>query len=93
MKEFEQFRNTELKSKYSDFNLDEILKTASNNDYWKDKQALWTIISGACNDAGKQFYITLREYIQNIADIDTCNIHTLKLSSTIITFDKFIFCF
>ena len=78
MKEFEQFRNTELKSKYSDFNLDEILKTASNNDYWKDKQALWTIISGACNDAGKQFYITLREYIQNIADIDTCNIHTLK---------------
>ena len=27
---------------------------------------------------GKQFYITLREYIQNLVDIDTCNIHALK---------------
>ena len=78
MKEFEQFRNTELKSKYSDFNLDEILKNAANNDYWQNKQALWTILSGACNDAGKQFYIALREYIQNLVDIDTCNIHSLK---------------
>ena len=27
---------------------------------------------------GKQFYIALREYIQNLVDIDTCNIHALK---------------
>lgn len=75
---FEQFRKSELLSKYSDFDISDILKQASGNDYWKSKQGLWTVISAACNQAGTEYYISMREYIQNLADIDSCNIHALK---------------
>ena len=42
---FEHFRKTELKSRFTDFNFSEILRTASNNQFWQDKEALWTVIS------------------------------------------------
>lgn len=42
---FEQERENELKSVYSDFEFSEILKTASNNQFWQNKEALWTVIS------------------------------------------------
>lgn len=79
MARYESLRKNQLKQNYSqDFLISEILKAASNNEYWQNKQALWTIISGACNQAGKQFYINLKKYVQNIVDIDVCNIHALK---------------
>jgi hypothetical protein len=74
---YTEVRNAELKSKH-DFNFSEILKHASNNDYWKGKEALWTVISGACNEAGKEYFVKQSDYIQNLVDIDTCNIHALK---------------
>lgn len=42
---FQQYRDDELLSKYSDFDFSEILKAASNNQFWQDKEALWTVIS------------------------------------------------
>lgn len=42
---FSELRNTELKSPFADFNFDEIMYAAANNDYWQNKKALWTIIS------------------------------------------------
>lgn len=75
---YKSYRDTELKSIYADFDFAEIMKTAACNDYWKDKTALWTVISGACNDAAKEFYIKMREYVQNLVDIETCNISALK---------------
>lgn len=42
---FEQFRKNELKSRFADFNFSEILRSTSNNQYWQDKEALWTVIS------------------------------------------------
>jgi hypothetical protein len=74
---YTEIRNTELKSKH-DFNFSEVLKHASNNDYWRGKEALWTVISGACNEAGKEYFVKQSNFIQNLADIDTCNIHSLK---------------
>jgi len=44
-KVFQQYRDSELISKYSDFEFSEILKNASNNQFWKGKEALWTVIS------------------------------------------------
>ena len=52
-KKFESFRTSELASQFSDFEFHDILKTASNNDYWQSKTGLWQVISGACNDARK----------------------------------------
>lgn len=76
---YSEIRKTQLKQNYNqDFIVSQILRSASNNQYWQNKQALWTIISGACTDAGKQFYVSLKKYIQNIADIDMCNIHAIK---------------
>ena len=75
---YEIDRKRELKSVFTDFNYTEVLKAASNNDYWKDKAGLWSIISAACNDAASEFFVNMNEYIQNLIDIDTCNIHALK---------------
>lgn len=77
-KTFEDYRQNELNTINNDFKFSEILKSASNNMYWQSKTALWTVISGACNAAAKEFYIKMQNYVANIADIDTCNIHTLK---------------
>ena len=75
---FKQIRESELKSNTANFDFSEILRKATNNDYWLDKKPLWTVISGACNDAAQQFYTDMSEYIQNLCDIDYCNIHALK---------------
>jgi hypothetical protein len=75
---YKSFRDSELKSIYSDFDFADIMKKAAGSDYWKNKTALWTIISGACNDAAGQWYTKMREYVQNLVDIETCNIFALK---------------
>lgn len=75
---FENVRNTELKSVNSNFNFDEILYKTVNNSYWQDKKALWTVISGACNDAAREYFTEMQDFLYAITDIDTCNIHTLK---------------
>ena len=75
---YENYRNSELLSKYSGFDFADLLKETTNNDYWKSKTGLWKVISGACNDAANKFYVQMGEYVQNLADIDTCNIHVLK---------------
>lgn len=78
MSGYKQIRESELKSNTSNFNFSEILQRTTNNDYWMDKQPLWTVISGACNDAAQKYYSNMKEYIQNLCDIDYCNIHALK---------------
>jgi hypothetical protein len=75
---FENVRKSELKSVNSNFNFDEILYKTVNNSYWQDKKALWTVISGACNDAAREYFTEMQDFLYAIADIDTCNIHTLK---------------
>lgn len=75
---FKKLRQSELAPANSNFNISEIMYAAANNDYWQNKKAMWTVISAACNDAGLEFYTKLNSYVRNIADIDTCNIHTLK---------------
>ena len=75
---FQQIRNAELKSVNANFNFSDILRNASNNDYWYNKEGLWTVISAACNDAASEYYVQMSDYIKNLADIDLCNIHALK---------------
>ena len=75
MSGYKQIRESELKSNTSNFNFSEILQRTTNNDYWMDKQPLWTVISGACNDAAQKYYSNMKEYIQNLCDIDYCNVH------------------
>ena len=77
-KQFEKIRDTETASIYSDFNFAQTMRENSMAEHWKEKRALWTLISGACNDAGKEFYIKLREFVENIADIDMCTSKALK---------------
>jgi hypothetical protein len=75
---YQDLRQAELQSKFSDFDFSQILKQVSNNDYWRGKEALWTVISGACNEAAKEYFIKQSSYIQNLVDVDTCEIHALK---------------
>jgi hypothetical protein len=60
------------------FDFSNILRNTSNNDYWYNKNGLWTVISAACNEAAEEYYIQMSDYIKNLADIDLCNIHALK---------------
>lgn len=75
---YKSLRDSELKSIYSDFDFADIMKNAAGSEYWKNKTALWTVISGACNDAAGQWYNKMREYVQNLVDVETCNIFALK---------------
>ena len=77
-KQFENLRQTETASVYSDFNFAQNLREISQAEHWKEKRALWTLISGACNDAGREFYEKIREFVENIADIDMCTSKALK---------------
>ncbi len=77
-KQFENLRQTETASVYSDFNFAQNLREISQADHWKDKRAFWTLLSGACNDAGKEFYEKIREFVENIADVDMCTSKSLK---------------
>lgn len=77
-KQFENIRQGETASVYSDFNFAQNLRNISQAEHWKEKRALWTLISGACNDAGREFYEKIREFVENIADIDMCTAKSLK---------------
>lgn len=67
-----------MKSKEDTFDISQTLFQQVNNDYWREKSNIWNIISAACNDAASEFYIKLKEYVKNLADIDVCTIHNLK---------------
>lgn len=77
-KQYENLRQIETASVYSDFNFAQNLREISQAEHWKEKRALWTLISGACNDAGREFYEKIREFIENIADVDMCTSKSLK---------------
>ena len=77
-KQFENLRQTETASVYSDFNFAQNLREISQAEHWKDKRAFWTLLSGACNDAGREFYEKIREFVENIADVDMCTSKALK---------------
>ena len=72
------YKQRQLKSKEDTFDITQTLYQQVNNDYWREKSNLWTIISAACNDAAGEFYVKLKEYVKNLADIDVCTIHNLK---------------
>ncbi len=77
-KQYESLRNQETASLYSGFDFTTTLREISQAEHWKNKYPFWKLISGACNDAGNQFYVQTREFVQNLADIDLCNVHALK---------------
>lgn len=75
---YQSFRTSETDQNYSDrFILSDILYNAVNNEYWQDKKGLWAVLSATCNEAGQEFYVQMRKYVQNLTDIDVCNIHSL----------------
>ena len=76
---FEKQRKAELQSRYSsDYNFAEAMQEASMNEAWKSKTPLWTLLSAACNDVANDYYVKLNSFVQELADVDTCTIHTLK---------------
>lgn len=78
MEFYKTYQNKQLKSKFDTFDFSQTLKQQVNNDFWKQKSSLWRIVSAACNDAASQYYIKIRQYVKNLADVDVCTIHNLK---------------
>jgi hypothetical protein len=68
----------ELKLKSSNYSFSEQMQKDAMNDFWRRKEGLWTLLSAACDDAAKQFYEHLDSYANDILDLETCNIHSLK---------------
>lgn len=75
---FKFYKQKQLKSKEDTFDISQTLYQQVNNDYWREKSNIWHIISAACNDAASEFYVKLKQYVKNLADIDVCTIHNLK---------------
>jgi hypothetical protein len=81
----------ELKLKSSDYSFSEQMQKDAMNDVWRRKEGLWTLLSAACDDAAKQFYEHLDSYANDILDLETCNIHSLKSIAKSADFTKLQF--
>ncbi len=68
----------ELKNVNSDFSFSQELQNVSKNERWKRKYGLWTLLSASCDDAASKCYEYINRYIDELVDVDTCNIHSLK---------------
>ena len=78
-KQFQNLRNIQTKSQiYQGFDVSQILKDAVGAHSWKTRDGFWAAVSGCCSDYAKDVYSKVSLLAQNIADIDTCNIHALK---------------
>lgn len=75
---YQTIKNSELRSHHDEFSFSKQMQIASRNSLWRNKEALWTVLSGACDDAAKECYIKINNMVSEIADIETCNIHALK---------------
>lgn len=78
MNAYNEFKFNELRGPDTDFNFAEIMQNASINEKWKNKTGLWTLLSAACNEAAAHCYEKFNSIIKDTADIETCNIHSLK---------------
>ena len=58
------------------------MRNAARNEIWRRKDGLWTVLSATCDDAAKKCYHYIAKIAEKIADIDTCNVHTLKSIAT-----------
>ena len=76
--DYQTIKKNELRSNNDEFSFSKEMRIASRNDLWRNKTALWTILSGICDDAAKECFIKINNMVSEIADVDTCNIHSLK---------------
>ena len=75
---YQIIKQRELKSVHNSFSFAKEMQYAVKSDLWRNKTALWTILSGACDDVAKECYIKINNMVSEISDVDTCNIHSLK---------------
>jgi hypothetical protein len=54
---------------------DELKETGDNTTGFG---VLWNTISAGCEDIASDIYVKVRNYVSNLNDIDTCELHTLK---------------
>lgn len=53
-------------------------KALSNPEIQSDYKFFWKTMSATCDDIGSEIYKKIENYIGNISDIDTCEIHSLQ---------------
>ena len=74
--------NTSLASTMAQFGSDEWIESwnayASNNITAKDASQLWKTIDNVIDDIGKEVYDKIANYVDNISNIDLCNIKALN---------------
>lgn len=75
---YETIKRNEVRSAHDEFSFSNEMQTAIKSELWRNKTALWTVLSGAADDAAKKCYIKINNMVSEIADVDTCNIHSLK---------------
>ena len=59
IKNYNKIKENELRNIHDEFSFSREVQTAVKSELWRDKTALWTILSGACDDAAKQCYIKI----------------------------------
>ena len=62
----------------TDFNFGLKAKEYAINPDWQSQYASWHFVSGACNGIGKIVYESITNFVQNIKDIDLCDINSLQ---------------
>ena len=78
MDNYKTLQSKELHDIFADWSFSKEMQNISRNEMWKNKTGLWMFLSAACDDAASKCYQYINKFAQNLADIDTCNIHALK---------------
>lgn len=61
----------------SDFSISTRAKDFVINPVWQDMTSLWNFVSGSSEGIGQLIYEHVENFVQNIRDIETCNMHSL----------------
>lgn len=78
MSDYKTLNSKELYGIFKDWSFSKEMQNISRNDMWKQKYGLWTFLSAACDEAASKCYEYINKVSQNLIDVDTCNIHSLK---------------
>lgn len=78
MIDYDKLKFDELRDAFSDFSFSQEAQKTIRSELWQKKYGLWTLLSGSCEEAAKKCYENINHFSDELIDIDTCNIHSLK---------------
>jgi len=65
----------------SEFSISDKMRQFSINEVWRNNEALWNLVSAMADEPGAIFYERSVDMVENIADVDICDVKHLEAIS------------